>query len=371
MVEFPPKPPFPAAIKANPSILKEVDDRLTFDQNSDQWLFETDEGDKHTEYQYNFVLERWLPKVDNADGYYDNLNHSGAGIDEEEANKEELRKVKKQKLIEVKDEMNKLNSEMYASKGGRPNTGVYVSNLPDDVTKQDIVEAFSKYGVISEDFKTGEQRIKLYYENEKFKNEALVIYHNKESVELAIQMLDDSLLRVGDTKRIRVQPAEFQKESNSSVQEKRQLTAEEKKLLKKRKEQLQKRISNWDDEESGVLDDKAVQIKRKIWDKTVVIENMLHKSEYEENALVELDLTEDIQEECDKIGIGNSITKIAFYDIDEIVIVKFSNPQHSLKCIEAFNNRYFDGLKLNVRLYKGEKFKKTFQDKEEKEGNSS
>ena len=44
--------------------------------------------------------------------------------------------------------------------------GVYVSQLPGDITKDELMVTFSKYGLISEDYKTGEPRIKIYHNDD-------------------------------------------------------------------------------------------------------------------------------------------------------------------------------------------------------------
>jgi len=75
----------------------------------------------------------------------------------------------------------------------RPST-----NLPLDTSESEIIEVFSKYGVISEEIDTGKPRIKLYRnEDGTPKGDALVIYFRPESVNLAINMLDDSPFRIG------------------------------------------------------------------------------------------------------------------------------------------------------------------------------
>jgi RNA recognition motif-containing protein len=76
----------------------------------------------------------------------------------------------------------------------RHNTSVYVSNLPKDVSVEEVVDYFSKCGVIGEDA-SGQKRVKLYHdENGQFKGDALVTYFKPESVPLALQLLDETEL---------------------------------------------------------------------------------------------------------------------------------------------------------------------------------
>lgn len=91
------------------------------------------------------------------------------------------------------------------------NTAVYISNLPPDVTEDEIRERFSKCGVISENIDTGKPRIKIYMnERGEPKGDAMVVFFREESVKLAIQLLDDTCLRVDDKngQKMRVQQVE-------------------------------------------------------------------------------------------------------------------------------------------------------------------
>lgn len=67
--------------------------------------------------------------------------------------------------------------------------------------------------MIAEEIDSGRERIKMYTDdNGAFKGEALVVYFRPESVNLAIQMLDDSDFRLGQTGpagSMRVQAADF------------------------------------------------------------------------------------------------------------------------------------------------------------------
>ena len=63
---------------------------------------------------------------------------------------------------------------------------------------QEVNEVFSRCGVIAEEIDKGKPRIKLYTDDDgNFKGDALILYFRAESVDLAIQMLDDSDFRLG------------------------------------------------------------------------------------------------------------------------------------------------------------------------------
>ncbi|EDK36087.2 hypothetical protein PGUG_00185 [Meyerozyma guilliermondii ATCC 6260] len=343
--EFPGAPPHPSLVEKDPAVIKNVDERVLYEKESQQWVFERKEEEHTVEYVYNFIVQQWVPRPD----------LQSQKENDESVNKQEIKKVKKEKIQAMKDEIQRLRN---AEKSSAPSTsGVFVSKLPSDVTSDELFEIFSKYGVIAEDFKTNRPRIKLYYDQGQFKNEALVIYHNKESVYLAIDMLDNSKIRSSkESEPIKVEPAAFSEERDSEKAPSRVLTAEEKQLLHKKKEMLKQKVSSWDDEDPSAVAGRAEQIRQRIWKKSLVIENMFRVEELKNDKYLESDIIEDIKSECDKYGIGSSVTKVSFFDVERVVVVRFDSIEAASQCRSAFDGRYYDGLKIHAREYAGEKF---------------
>jgi HIV Tat-specific factor 1 len=80
----------------------------------------------------------------------------------------------------------------------RKNRAVYVTNLPLDADLDEVEHVFKRCGQIAENIDDDGPRIKLYTDDQdRFKGDALVVYFRPESVELAIQMLDDTDFRLG------------------------------------------------------------------------------------------------------------------------------------------------------------------------------
>lgn len=106
-----------------------------------------------------------------------------------------------------------MQSNAQKQKKQRVNTAVFVTSIPLDADFEEIQDVFSKCGVIAEEIDSGRPRIKMYTDEEGgFKGEALVVYFRPESVNLAVQMLDDSNFRLGvpgPLGPMRVQPADF------------------------------------------------------------------------------------------------------------------------------------------------------------------
>ena len=119
----------------------------------------------------------------------------------------------------------------------RKNTAVYVTSLPLDVTVQEVHEVFSRCGVIAEEIDKGKPRIKLYTdENENFKGDALILYFRAESVDLAIQMLDDTDFRLGQPAphgKMKVAAADFSYKVQKDAPANKGNSKDKKKIIKK------------------------------------------------------------------------------------------------------------------------------------------
>ena len=127
----------------------------------------------------------------------------------------------------------------------RKNTAVYVTNLPPDATVQEVQGVFSRCGVIAEEIDQGRPRIKIYTdEGGRGKGDALIVYFRAESVDLAVQMLDDTDFRLGEagtSGKMKVQPADFSYKNQQGTPNK--INAREKKKIIKKTQKLNKYVS--------------------------------------------------------------------------------------------------------------------------------
>ncbi|KAJ3108227.1 hypothetical protein HDU97_001761 [Phlyctochytrium planicorne] len=237
----------------------------------------------------------------------------------------------------------------------KPITSVYVTGLPLDVTIEELKESFEKYGILMEDLATGQPKIKLYKDAEgKFKGDALITYFKEESVDLAINLLDDSPFRFGESVNMRVSKAEFKEKAPLTEEQKRALKVD-KKVVQKKIQKLERRLDWFEDEE------KAPSKLNKI----VVLKNMFTKEEIDADPTLLIDLKEEIRTECENFG---EVTNVVLYDHTEdgVVTVKFKDIEAAEACVKRNSGRFFGGQRIVSYLYDGkEKFKKKMTKEEE------
>lgn len=193
------------------------DPRIAFDQVRQTWIFEDTETG--AEYLWDSTKNSWEAAASKDEKDVDDLDNL-----EQDVNGEAGKKRKNEddsKSLHKKQKKDKQNKREPPK-----NRGIYITNLPKDVTENELKQVFERYGLIADDLHAGQgqKRIKLYKETkpddsgekEELKGDALIVYFKPESVDLAIQMMDGAELRIGDTTSIvHVEAAQYQKDGSS------------------------------------------------------------------------------------------------------------------------------------------------------------
>ncbi|KAJ2850094.1 hypothetical protein IWW36_002149 [Coemansia brasiliensis] len=237
----------------------------------------------------------------------------------------------------------------------RENTSIYISGLPLNTTEEEVAEFFSQCGTIMPDILTNEPKVKLYRDGTgALKGDALVTYYKKPSVQLALDILDDSRFRPADPAHIRVQQAEFESKLPLNDADKAKRPRVDSKLVQKRLNQLEKKLDWFEG-----ADDIAERHKR-----TVILKHMFTFEELEADVTLLLDLPEDVRSECEKLG---KVTSVKVYDKSDegVVAVKFKDELSARACVKMMNGRFFAGRQVEASIYDGHtRYKATKRDSE-------
>ncbi|XP_040907042.1 HIV Tat-specific factor 1 [Toxotes jaculatrix] len=217
------------------------------------------------------------------------------------------------------------------------NTNVYVSGLPPDISTEEFVELMSKCGIVMRDPITEEYKVKLYKDKEgNLKGDGLCCYLKRESVGLAMRLIDESEVR---GYKLHVEVARFELKGQYDATRKKKKSKDYKKRLQQQQRQL-----DWRPEKQGDT--------RKRHEKVVIIRNMFHPSDFEEDPLVLNEYREDLRTECEKFG---EVKKVILFDRhpDGVASVAFKEPEQADACIQSFNGRWFGGRQLSALLWDG------------------
>ncbi|MCJ1335993.1 hypothetical protein MMC09_001268 [Bachmanniomyces sp. S44760] len=333
----------------------DADARISFSKLDQKFILESDDGQ---EFEYDDVLKRWIPVLDDALLEKQREAYAMKGVDESEP--AQPQKKRKQVYINGEDEEGgravTKKSKPTPEPRERKNTAVYVTNLPPTADTEEVKSVFSKCGFIAEEIDSNRSRIKLYTDEAgRFKGDALIVYFRPESVELAIQMLDESDFRLGESApggKMKVVAADFSYKTQKDAPAKG--GGKDKKKIIRKTQKLNNKLADWDDD-----DPQAIQDTSSRWDKVVILKHMFTLAELEEDPAAMLDIKEDIREECAKLG---EVTNVVLYDQepDGVASVRYSTIEAANACVRLNNHRSFSGATIEAYISSGhEKFKKS------------
>ena len=87
-------------------------------------------------------------------------------------------------------------------------------------------------------------------------------------------------------------------------------------------------------------------------ERVVIIKNMFHPMDFEDDPLVLNEIREDLRVECSKFG---QIRKLLLFDRhpDGVASVSFRDPEEADYCIQTFNGRWFGGRQITAQAWDG------------------
>lgn len=217
------------------------------------------------------------------------------------------------------------------------NSSVYVSGLPLDAKEAELVRVFTKCGVIKLDDEA-KPRVKVYRDEDGTgKGDGLVTYLKPPSVDLAVQILDGTALRDGDSQLMSVSQAKFEQKGDF-VAKKRAPKKRKKKLLVNQEEQE----LGW-----GGFDDVAPALKT-----TVVLKHMFTLEEFETDAALRGQLQDDVAVEAGKFGPVEKV-KVYHTNPEGVVTIKFHDQDSAEQCITVMEGRFFGGRQISASMWDG------------------
>ena len=135
----------------------------------------------------------------------------------------------------------------------RNNSCVYVRGLPPDITEDEVEKYFSKAGMIKIDFASSQKKIKIYTdEHKRCTGDCLIVYQNDESVQIALDMLNEGYIR--EKNQVSIERAKFDNKGEQSSEQKPDaaLQPDKKKIDKiqlMRMKQLEKKALGWEEDD--------------------------------------------------------------------------------------------------------------------------
>lgn len=240
----------------------------------------------------------------------------------------------------------KLKKPNFKSKNSK--CWIYVTGLPSDTDGTEVAKFFSRAGILDLDPETQKPKIKLYRYKDgniitdsvgnsiaavpgTLKGDCSICYARPESVELAVQLLDESNFRV-DRNTISVRRAKF--EQHGEFKGKKIVSESKRKVARLAKLQA----IGWDEaQENGRITGglKGLRI--------IVLKYVFHPSKNDPEDVYLHNIEREIRNECEQFG---HVEKITFYaqNIDGIVLVKFTQPLAASTAIDKYNGRVSMGV---------------------------
>lgn len=233
---------------------------------------------------------------------------------------------------------------------------IYTTGLPADATESEVIEQFTKAGILDLDPETQRPKVKLYHEKDvsspqfgRFKGDASLCYARPESVELAITLLDEAPFRPHQPhQHIRVQRAKFEKHGEEYHANLHRVSLAKRKVAKLAA--LQAR--DWDDGEINGRLTGGRKGLRIIVMKGLFSPTLFRKENIDEDTFFS-DLEHKLRVELERCGPVEKITVFS-KNTAGVVIVKFMLPGGASEAIKAWEGReWIPGRKVETCYWDG------------------
>ena len=236
---------------------------------------------------------------------------------------------------------NKKKKPKFTSKNAK--NWIYVTGLPLDTNESEVGKFFGKVGLLDLDPENQKPKIKLYRYKEgdnvtdklgksyaakcgSLKGDCSICYARPESVDLAIQLLDESHFRANLETKISVQRAKFEQHGEYKA---KRVSEVKRKVVRLAKLQA----VGWDEaEDNGRITGglKGLRI--------IVLKYVFNPSKNDNDDIYLHGIESNIRKECEQWGNVEKITMFA-RNPDGIVIVKFSQPLAASQAVDTFNGQ--------------------------------
>lgn len=332
--------------------------KYTWDKESNSWTLKPGQEVVGREYSYeddthiyteadgskffwDVEKKAWIPKVD--DDFLALYQMSYGFVDNTADNKEKIKaedKKKEQKKAELATGVKRKAEPQWFQPSEETNTKVYVSNLPQDLTEEEFVNFMQKCGLVERDPANQKMKVKLYKDKEHdcFKGDALCTYIKIESVDLALKLLDGSDLKGN---KIKVERASFQLKGdyNPALKPKKKKKKELEKLKK-----MQQKLFDWRPE-------KFIGERSK-HERIVIVKNLFHPTDFDQEVQLILDYQQDLREECGKCG---EVRKVVIYDRhpEGVAQITMKEPEMADAVVQLINGRWFGKRQITAEIWDG------------------
>mmetsp|Transcript_9063 Transcript_9063/g.19426 ORF Transcript_9063/g.19426 Transcript_9063/m.19426 type:complete len:727 (-) Transcript_9063:1202-3382(-) len=228
---------------------------------------------------------------------------------------------------------------------------VYVTGLPFDANEDEVAAYFGKVGVLDLDPETQHPKVKLYRRRKgdasgpegSLKGDASVCYARAESVDLALQFLDESYLRADSKEKLRVQRAKFEQHGDK-FEDRGRISNAKRKVAKLAALQA----VGWDEGENGRITGgrKGLCI--------IVLKGMFDLVELQKEGddKVLCALEQEIRKECREWGDVEKITAFS-KNPEGVVVVKFGQPTAANTAVSEYHGRMRKGRRIDASFWDG------------------